>query len=446
MFESICVAMYWMAEMTIHLLFYRILYDVRLCDDKKRIPIIIGTCGVIVFFLMQTGAGFSRIPNFRVQSPELALLIQITSFIIIPTFFVKTRRLRWYLGYIAIPIISTIFISLLMGIYAIATNTHLVDVLHAENFKIELILDLATIVILLLFLFIENKRSDYPDREFGAAHVLACVLISIGGMFSAGLLENTISKLDAPPLILTIIEVSIYLIIVVFTVILSAYARESRRNMELKLKQVVSEKLIEEQEKRVTVVLEKDNEIRKFRHDYKNHLIALRSYAEEGDIKGLKDYLITLDNEAERSEVDSFTGIIAVDSIIQNIKTKMDQHEITMEWKGSISHQDTSMTFDLSVIFMNLLQNAFEAARNVSGKEKTVHVSVYDYEGKAAIEVQNPYSGEIKYDSEHKLASSKLNKTDHGFGLGNVRRVVDKRGGDIDIKAENGLFTVFICI
>ena len=57
------------------------------------------------------------------------------------------------------------------------------------------------------------------------------------------------------------------------------------------------------------------NEIRKFKHDIKNHLLALDAIM-QNDRKGAKEYITELEDRVSSEELYSESGNVAVDSVI----------------------------------------------------------------------------------------------------------------------------------
>lgn len=83
---------------------------------------------------------------------------------------------------------------------------------------------------------------------------------------------------------------------------------------------------------------------------------------------------------------------------------------------------DTEMT----VLFGNLLENAYEAAGNQGFIE--LRVDVNEHSGMTVIEEKNSYLGEIKKDKAGKLITSK-NKEEHGIGMQSIEKIVRRHEG-----------------
>ena len=101
----------------------------------------------------------------------------------------------------------------------------------------------------------------------------------------------------------------------------------------------------------------------------------------------------------------------------------------------------------LCSIFANTLDNAIEASRKIPEPEKR-SISV-----KARIADNGFFSYEIKNEKRNKVLmekgnyiSDKKNKSEHGLGLSNVQRTVEKYNGTLHISYDDTSFTVVILI
>lgn len=99
---------------------------------------------------------------------------------------------------------------------------------------------------------------------------------------------------------------------------------------------------------------------------------------------------------------------------------------------------------ELSIIICNLITNAIEAVEKVKYGEK--YIGFYVKEGKIFnfITVKNScISDEVNFMGE-KIITSKKDKKNHGFGLKNIKNIVEKNYGEIEYKIEKNIFIVEI--
>jgi sensor histidine kinase regulating citrate/malate metabolism len=93
----------------------------------------------------------------------------------------------------------------------------------------------------------------------------------------------------------------------------------------------------------------------------------------------------------------------------------------------------------MSEVLNNLLDNAFEAVYSSSSESRKIFLNIYgDYEV-CVIEVGNT-GKKIEINNIHKLFSREYttkNTKNHGYGLYNVKKILDYYGGKIQLSHEN---------
>jgi len=188
------------------------------------------------------------------------------------------------------------------------------------------------------------------------------------------------------------------------------------------------------------------DKMKSYRHDVKLHLAALKDFT--ADNKAATDYLNKLLGGVEESEIYSDTGNIAFDSII-NFKLKdILNDNINLEIKIFVPPELNIEVADVVIILGNLLDNAFDAVAKVENKK--ISLTVEANKGNLFIKMDNTFDGIVKY-AENKGGAEKFIATrkegdNHGYGLKNIRKSVEKYNGHIDIAHEGNIFSVGILL
>lgn len=128
-----------------------------------------------------------------------------------------------------------------------------------------------------------------------------------------------------------------------------------------------------------------------------------------------------------------------------------DSHYTRMLEEGIDTHFNISIgtiwgidIFDLCTIFANALDNALEASQKVMDKgRRKVELSVKDEKGIFSFHLMN-YKENSIIEKGGMLLSDKENEKEHGFGVGNIRSIVDKYGGKMEIVYEDKKFVLFL--
>ena len=180
--------------------------------------------------------------------------------------------------------------------------------------------------------------------------------------------------------------------------------------------------------------------MRSFRHDLKNHTIAMQAYLKNKQYDALEAYLSNTFIEKALSEESIHCGNTVIDSILNFKIHEAGNKGITLEAKVSIPPQLHISDSDLTVILGNLLDNAIEAVEPLT-EERVIQLTISYQKGNLILSVKNPYKGELLKKGDRWITSKK-DKDLHGYGLSNVKHIVDKNGGTMRIQTEQQIFSV----
>ena len=193
------------------------------------------------------------------------------------------------------------------------------------------------------------------------------------------------------------------------------------------------------------VLMQSEEKINALRHDMKHHLNELLIIANKSEncqqeiINYIKSMQMFIKNKKEYI----CCGNKEVDSILNYMLNKAQENLEKVEYKVSMPKNINIRSFDLNIIFGNLLDNAILAARN--SEDKWLYVFVRYEKGMLFINIQNSYKGNIiKHGKDY--ITTKEEYGQHGLGLQNVKRIVCKYSGNIDILDTNDIFDVKIVL
>ena len=180
--------------------------------------------------------------------------------------------------------------------------------------------------------------------------------------------------------------------------------------------------------------------VRSVRHDMNFHLATLKDIA--ADNQAATDYINNLLGDIGESEVYSNTGNIAFDSIINfKLKTAKDDH-IKVDLSLLIPPVLNIEIADIVTILGNLLDNALDAVAKV--EDKTIRLDIAFSKGNLHIKLDNAFDGDVKY-IDGRMVSLKAGD-EHGYGLQNIRKSVEKYDGHMDMSHVGNVFSVDILL
>jgi len=139
------------------------------------------------------------------------------------------------------------------------------------------------------------------------------------------------------------------------------------------------------------------------------------------------------------------TGNPVTDVILIQKQKEAEEKGIDFEYSFRYPADTNINAFDVSVILNNAIENAFEGVEGC----KNPYISIAAYRKKNAymLEMKNSISKSVVIDDETGLPeTTKNDKSSHGFGLANIRKVAQKYYGDIDISQDKNSFTLTVML
>ena len=202
-------------------------------------------------------------------------------------------------------------------------------------------------------------------------------------------------------------------------------------------------KQFQEQKEYSEKMLTGDENLRKFRHDYKNHMIVINALLERGDTDRAREYLNALNSNINDSISRISTGNVVADAILNNKAVVAAGYDCTIKFSGQIPAFSIADN-DLCTILANVVDNAIEAAREVSGSKKAIRIQAAVRNSMFVLSVSNPVKEDITIRKHGLIKTTKSNKNEHGYGMKNIQKTVKKYAGNMNLSCENKIFTVDI--
>lgn len=187
-------------------------------------------------------------------------------------------------------------------------------------------------------------------------------------------------------------------------------------------------------------------EIRKIRHDMNNHLSVIHSLFYSGSKEEAEQYMKDMEAQlTARSRVFCKNGI--VNAVLNSKYNLAFEQDIDCFFHIDLDKLIGIDPISLCCLFSNTLDNSIEASVKIPDQEKR-HISV-----KARVTDTGYFTYEItnaknnKIEKKHGLIKSdKKDTASHGLGLSNVREMVKKYYGTLDISYTEDIFTVTVLI
>lgn len=190
--------------------------------------------------------------------------------------------------------------------------------------------------------------------------------------------------------------------------------------------------------KQMEIVGQSQNKVRMLRHDMKHHLNELELLARQEQSVSVQNYIQDMRRFIENPKGWVESGNLQIDSVLNYFLQRAQKTLKVVETEIKIP-QGMEHTFDMNVIFGNLLENAIEAAEQ--SEEKILRAKIKLRQGILRIEISNSFSGE-RHKVEGGYATTKQEAKRHGIGLKSVNEIVKKYNGEMETEIVDGQFYV----
>lgn len=185
-------------------------------------------------------------------------------------------------------------------------------------------------------------------------------------------------------------------------------------------------------------------QMRGWRHDYRNHIQVMKAYAANDDLASVKKYLDKLDEELNSFDTVLKTGNVMADAILNSKISLAREHGIEVLADVCIPIKLQISELDLCVIIGNLFDNAIEANMELPKEQRMIRVYMDMKNTQLYISFTNYTARKKQSKSDGRFQTMK--GPGHGLGLPRIETVIKKAGGYISCNCEEGAFTTEILL
>lgn len=186
------------------------------------------------------------------------------------------------------------------------------------------------------------------------------------------------------------------------------------------------------------------HQMRGWRHDYRNHIQVMKSYAASGDLEAVRHYLDELDTDLSTVDMVIKTGNRMTDAILNSKISLAKSQNIPVIADAHVPVQLTTSELDLCIIIGNLFDNAIEANLELPEEERMIRVYMDMKNTQLYMSFTNMAAGKKKLKENGRFRTTK--GQGHGFGLVRVDTIVERCSGYISRNSEDGAFTTEILL
>lgn len=177
--------------------------------------------------------------------------------------------------------------------------------------------------------------------------------------------------------------------------------------------------------------------VRRIKHDMKNHLMVIASYLNGGDYDSARTYTSQILDKLNAVHSYIETGNSLLNHILNEKLNKAREKGISV--KAEIENLSFAKmeSLDFSALLSNILDNAIEAC--ASEKSPGIEVVISQRRGYETILVKNKISDSVLA-ANPELSTTKADGASHGMGIPQIRAITAKYEGMCDFYEEDSYF------
>ena len=229
-----------------------------------------------------------------------------------------------------------------------------------------------------------------------------------------------------------VLIVPIFMVLIIY-LLFNCISKQYFENISL-----LMEKQVEQQVEHYKKINKLTDDLREFRHDYKNHMICLQSLLNNKQYDEALSYVKSITNQEILDSNKFFSGNQIADAILTDKNELAQKNNCKIIFDGSVS--DEISVSNLCTILSNALDNSIEACSKIDSDEtQIIDVKCVASELIQIIRISNP-----NLDNNAVTETSKADRKNHGFGLSNIRRTVERMDGQMIISSQYPTFVLEI--
>lgn len=303
----------------------------------------------------------------------------------------------------------------------------------AENKSANLISNSISIIIIVIITAISILYPKYERYSAGQrVSVFYLLLIMLGeiSIFTFITVFQTVES-ENKVLAVTLCIGSIIFLMLCVVMMINYMSKNHYKNIS-----EINEKLLKSQENYYTMLLQKDKDTIKFRHDTAEHINCMYTLFEHGKYDDLREYFDKIGASLSELRPKIQTGNDMLSAILNDSVNKYPSVEYEIE--GKMPNETALSNMDICTIFSNLFDNAFSAA--AKSDKKLVTVSFRFIGENFFCRVTNTVDRKVNV-LNNMLVTEKNDKLNHGHGTYNARMCTEKNNGEITYACDEKFFS-----
>lgn len=359
-----------------------------------------------------------------------ALMYLFVNFI----FLITGYRLKWYSAFFHSAILTAIMAMCELVVYGIIERfaprffTETTSSYHLIVFAVFSKMIFFTVIYILTHLLKEHQ--EYSQRNDWYSLLLVSIPLTSVFIMLIFVTVNDAYALSSSLTFMIVLGAVLLLTTNLLVFGINQYTR--KKSMEFTEMQLMLQKETNSAEYYAMLLAQNENQSILI-HDMKQHLQSIATLNDKKEHDKIAAYIERLLLSSDLKESVRLCGQEMLNAILCRYKRRCDKEQLSFH--ADIRHGtiDFITDNDLTSLFCNLLDNAFEAACGLPEGFIEINISKKDNSPLSVISVinssrKNPFTG-----PKNSLTITKPDKHKHGFGIKSIRKVVSKYHGNMQM-------------
>lgn len=409
-----------------YILCYKILFRLEL---KKNFV------GFIWILIILGGSITALATVLNAPYDSVGSLVFLFEGLLIPIFLCERKNLNYIFLYPAAFAMDEMLGCIYNYLAAIILHTEANTIAQ----KVSCVKGLICVVVLWIICVLNNRyhpqRYENENRKLEILIYFAMMIISL--VIVDGVSYISSGNNHTNPVMNNLIGLGVAVACVVMFFLCIWYARKESERLYQKAELTRYENYIEQQQNYIDDILKSNENIRRIRHDFKNHILSIRALAIDSHSVQTEEYCNRLLQDFQTVKNTVYTNNTVIDTILNHYFSEAEIKGIELTKKISVDLSQCEYEYEYCTLLSNLLTNAIEASAKTN--TRWIELNMYLFNDKTVIVIENSAdSAPIIKDGQ--IFTSKRDSKNHGLGTKNIKDTIDSLNGKIEYDFDNARF------
>lgn len=382
-----------------------------------------------IFFLSYILYGVGLLVlSFVINAAILRILFCGTGIVLLVLLLYKSKGIQAVfmgIAFCAIYMMIDVFIMLLASLLNIDSN---LIMSHSISRSVYIVTThILLLVIISIVLCFVRKKSSAITFPFVLVLSPGYIISIFLGLSFCQYLQDSGEDLPLPFLFASIALLYMNIVIVF-------YAQQAKLSADKRRETELAEHHYKMQEVYYAQLQNEQNETRALFHDISKRMKAMNALICENSSEQASEMLAETQRLYENIGNVVDVGNSVISAILNEYKNRAEREKIAFSFSVSIPSQLHISAVDCYIILGNTLDNAIEGALSAEEGERKIYLQLRQHQGTLFYKLENTCT------ESH---TTRKRSKNHGYGLQNVSKCIDKHSGEMVTSYENGTY-IFI--